>query len=632
MQMIRQINKFAAHTSGGVAIIFALAAVPLVGAMGAAVDYGRASTSRSKMQSAADGAALAAVKEPDLTDAQRIDLAKKIYAANIRNTDVSNSSVTVIISQNQVVVKAFSTQTNKVMPILGKDTTDLAVTATAIKGATSSAGNIEIALVLDTTGSMANDMSAMRSAAKEFVESTMTGTNVKVSVVPYVASVNIGPNTLSNWMIEKEGKAKWHGVFYREAWAGSIANCDVNQSGGGGGGGGPGIGSGGYEGGNGQHLDIFKTLNKVALELFGVKNANADMMNTIQPITGKEYTAIKSSNPSAKAFLPAGMGVFTDWQPCRILNPPYISHWDLFKRIPNARWKGCVEARPEPFDVTDDAPTSANIDSLFVQYFYPDESDSWNNRNGKNNYLADTPLPPNFTGWGDQHGVNGLFKYNGVTNATINEVAPDTKGPNRACPDELLPLRSTKSEVLAKIDSLKHYNGGGTISSEGIAWGWRTLSPNEPFRGTPYSASTRKVIVLMTDGVNEMSLNSGKYADWDEMISEYTAYGFLRDTYTSLRVPNWPTDGRFPQKNFQSATTYLNGRMSAVCENAKKKGIEVYTILFKVNNTNTKQLVEACATKKEYAFSAADTSALTKAFKDAASKIAGDATGVRIVK
>jgi hypothetical protein len=50
-----------------------------------------------------------------------------------------------------------------------------------------------------------------------------------------------------------------------------------------------------------------------------------------------------------------------------------------------------------------------------------------------------------------------------------------------ACPGELLRLTSNRSTVLSKISCLKHWNGGGTISSEGIMWGWRTLSPRAPF-------------------------------------------------------------------------------------------------------------------------------------------------------
>jgi Flp pilus assembly protein TadG len=55
-------SRFQQNRSGAVAVIFALSIVPLLGIAGAAVDYGRASSSRSKLNSAADAAALAALK------------------------------------------------------------------------------------------------------------------------------------------------------------------------------------------------------------------------------------------------------------------------------------------------------------------------------------------------------------------------------------------------------------------------------------------------------------------------------------------------------------------------------------------------------------------------------------------
>jgi hypothetical protein len=53
---------------------------------------------------------------------------------------------------------------------------------------------------------------------------------------------------------------------------------------------------------------------------------------------------------------------------------------------------------------------------------------------------------------------------------------------------------------------MRHWSGGGTNQAEGLAWGWRVLSPSAPFtEGRPYndpSDPVRKVIVLMTDGEN----------------------------------------------------------------------------------------------------------------------------------
>ncbi len=48
---------------GNAAVIFAIAIIPLVGAMGAAVDYSMANSNRSSMQKALDAANLAASKD-----------------------------------------------------------------------------------------------------------------------------------------------------------------------------------------------------------------------------------------------------------------------------------------------------------------------------------------------------------------------------------------------------------------------------------------------------------------------------------------------------------------------------------------------------------------------------------------
>ena len=48
-----------------------------------------------------------------------------------------------------------------------------------------------------------------------------------------------------------------------------------------------------------------------------------------------------------------------------------ITRFALFNAMRGTSWKGCVEVRPEPHDVTDSAP--AGGDSLFVPYFAPDE-------------------------------------------------------------------------------------------------------------------------------------------------------------------------------------------------------------------------------------------------------------------
>src|SRR3954465_6712226 len=61
----RDANSFGADRSGNVAVIFGIAAIPVFGLVGAAVDYSRANAARTSMQVALDATALiVARKQP----------------------------------------------------------------------------------------------------------------------------------------------------------------------------------------------------------------------------------------------------------------------------------------------------------------------------------------------------------------------------------------------------------------------------------------------------------------------------------------------------------------------------------------------------------------------------------------
>jgi len=64
---------------------------------------------------------------------------------------------------------------------------------------------------------------------------------------------------------------------------------------------------------------------------------------------------------------------------------PRFSYYDEIK---NVEWAGCVEARPQPYDVNDTVPSIAVPDTLFVPTFSPDEPD---NDSYTNDYINDDP-------------------------------------------------------------------------------------------------------------------------------------------------------------------------------------------------------------------------------------------------
>ncbi len=62
--------------------------------------------------------------------------------------------------------------------------------------------------------------------------------------------------------------------------------------------------------------------------------------------------------------------------------PSGTNNFSLFSSLKDANgnaieWAGCVEARPTPYDVTDESASTGNSSTLFVPMFAPDEPDNW---------------------------------------------------------------------------------------------------------------------------------------------------------------------------------------------------------------------------------------------------------------
>lgn len=664
--------------SGSVGIIFGLSMIPLFLMMGVAIDLGRATMLKSRLQAAADAAVLSAGAKASLTQSQRQNLAKNQVLANL---GPSASGLNVTVTETEPATGTFKVNVTASLPMT---VMKIAQINSLNVGASSEAKTIgigagkplEMALALDNTGSMTNDMSGLRAAAKNLVQTVMdagVNGNVKVSVVPYVAVVN--PNLPSLTYVDTAANAPWTGDWFRGGWIAYNAGCVQNWSGGGSG------GAGG--GGSGDASDLIELLNpfrRIAQELFGITSAHAADVtpNTIPPIvTTDKRSTVTTNNPAPnikKTYkVPVGFG--TVWfngsstGQCEWLtNPNVVSNYELFNRVlpvsgaGTVAWKGCVEARPSraelnyrygtsaanrDYDVTDEAPSAGNTRSLFVPYFAPDEPDysatTWNYKapgawvagqgRFKNNYLADGTIPssgtnPSATNWGwtletgTWSGEN-ILKYNKTTRPAIIDETGNGKtyGPNSGCPDAVQRLTINQGQVISKIETLRYWDNGGTIVSEGLMWAWRTLSPNAPYADAQAYGTTglSKVIVLMTDGVNELNDNTNNATSRNTSnISDYSAYGYLGSS--RLRNANGIT-------TYAGVTTHLNNRLLAACTNAKNAGVKIYTVLFSAHltaaqTTSSTALLQSCATLPSYSFSAADATGLNTAFGAIATSVA----------
>src|SRR5262245_10346286 len=93
--------RFFQDCKGGVAPLLALGIIPLVGAVGASIDYSRASSTRAAMQAAGDATALMLAKVAStLTGPQIQQNANSFFLANFANhPEASNVTVTATYGQ-----------------------------------------------------------------------------------------------------------------------------------------------------------------------------------------------------------------------------------------------------------------------------------------------------------------------------------------------------------------------------------------------------------------------------------------------------------------------------------------------------------------------------------------------------
>ncbi|PPD40862.1 MAG: hypothetical protein CTY15_14340 [Methylocystis sp.] len=669
-KLLRTFPIFLRARSGSTALIFGLAFIPAMFALGVAIDYGRAAMIKSKLQAATDAAVLTAGAQQKLSKSARENIAKNQVLANLGS---EADALDVTVTETEPSAGVFQVQATAVLKTSVMKVANfqqVKVSATSEASITlGSEAPVEMALALDNTGSMRDDMADLKAAAKTLVQSVMSNGakgKLRVSVVPYVAAVN--PGLTESSYFDTKVTAPLTGNWYNWAWLGYDKNCTPNW-GSGGGGSGPGSGSSGDSGDASDLIDLLNPFRRIAEELFGVSAAFADETpNTVpaltlqdfkSPATGRTFKAPVGFNFQPKDSFTGGC----DW----IVNPGKVSPYELFNRLKDDKgktvaWKGCVEARVNAtevaamnaswgtgyksgvdYDVTDIPPSSADPASIFTPYFWPDEPDynfaSWTyaapgkwtsgSTTFHNNYKADYAVPAAWNwvsdGW---NAGQSILKYDGTTNAAIvKETAPDTYGPNAACPEPLTRLTNNQGRVISAIEAMNFWFNGGTVISEGLTWAWRTLSPEKPFGdGAPYTdKTTKKVIVLMTDGVNGLAENGNASGAG---ISDYSAYGYMGASRLS-----WADN----VQTYAALEAFLDERLKKACDNAKAKGVTIYTVMFNHSGflsgpqqAHSTALLGYCASKPENAFVATDSQALTNAFANIA--VSATSTPLRLTK
>lgn len=441
-EILKKIKKFIRHDVGAVAAAFGLLIPVVVSATGVFVDMSQAYLVKARLSSALDAAALAGAATGSDDQSLIQDKVDAFMAANYPSEKIgTNIVVNASIDGDELMVTASAELNTSFMRIFGFDVLDVVATTTVQR----EVRGLEVVMVLDNTGSMNtnNNIDTLKAATENFIqilfESVSDPDFVKVALVPYASSVNVGPYGLG---LDFDGD---------------------------------------------DYGDPFVVPPE--------EDVYASYYNGMNPYTGFNYGIDADDleyNPSRKG-----------------------------------QWHGCVLAEEYTLDTED--------------HFGPWEM-----------YRHD-------------HNGNSYYRNRFYYNGTLGDGYNALYGPNIFCPQQpIVPLTSDEQFLIDSADNMTA--SGATLGNFGMVWGWRVVSPEEPFiEGAKYDNNQwDKVVLVMTDGINTMS-------------NVYSAYGRSDDHIIDAND--------------------LDDRFSETCEAMKEAGILIYTVTFDSGVDNdTKDLFRDCAT------------------------------------
>lgn len=279
----------------------------------------------------------------------------------------------------------------------------------------------------------------------------------------------------------------------------------------------------------------------------------------------------------------------------------------------NGSWRGCVEARPYPYEESqaDATPTA----QPFTSYFYATtRNQSWyyNGNKVTNSYTSDN----SWSQW----------------NAGDNDASHTGRGPNKWCQlasrSEILPLQGSKATAKQAINAMSA-DSVGTLTNVGLAWGWRMVSPN--WRGLwgtsgqwnsttpaelPLDYNTPgmdKALIVMTDGLTNMPAGNGQTG-----CNAWTGAGPCSFPYGTYTAFGRLSDGRLGTVSKDAADATLNNRIAETCTAIKAQNVKIYTIVLATPDPGVQELFRNCATAPEFFYNSPTADQLAGVFQQIA--------------
>jgi Flp pilus assembly protein TadG len=639
--------RFARNCAGTIAPIFGLMAIPLVVAMGGVVDYTNAYDQKTVVQDAMDSAALAAGKKiGTMTMSQLEQEVDNYYYTNVGTRMSTPPPLEVTLETQTITLETDLSVPTYFLGLIGLNYINFHLTSQA----TLSVSTLEVALVLDNSGSMLtnNNIAALRTASANLVDilynlgaQSSQPDPVKVSLVPFAGAVNIGAqfrNDASATWLDKTGAA----TYTADAIDGTATTANpftlfdsMN-----------GVSWGGCTEMRPMPYDV----NDDEGDVDDPNTLFAPMFAADEPDTwtcaGSMPSGCTRAGSSSSNYryngAPAGTRTFNNYladagtpSTCgATINANAVTFTLASPGTVNQTSHRLVANDRVMFSTSGALPTGLNSTTqyyvlstgLTANSFRVSTSQGGSainfsgSQSGTHRLLGSSAwncgtgnsgCGGTSNGYSDAAVMARTCKYGTPTNKstpsaiTVYTTELGAGGPNFMCTtNPIIPLTTNETQVTNAVNAMPAV--GSTNIQEGLMWGWRVLSPTAPFtEGRAYSNNTNlKIVILMTDGDN--TYFPIQYSGRTLLNSWYGAWGFIAKQHAGINTTN--------QATFVSK---MNERTAIACTNAKAAGLRIYSVAFTGSggvNQTTQDMLRDCATEPSMFYLAADQQALYDSF------------------
>lgn len=602
IDLARRLRAFAPNDKGNVAMLFALACLVIFPLVGFAIDFSRTIVDKHKLQMMTDSAVLAAAHDAHMTSEER----EAVIESYINHLEEElGREILYDVEQDGEGLVSLTTQLRvdtTISKIMGRDYIDVSVRSDALEGG----ADIEVAMVLDITGSMSGTrITALKEAAEDLVEIVVQDEQTpyysKVSIVPYSVAVNVGEyaddvrgNILPGTPITN---AAWQIGSTRNISGATRANPVVITS-----------NSHGFENGDRVRITGVSGMTQLNNKIYTVANANTNTFQ-LQGVNGSGYNSY-SSGGQVRECINTNCEVTVTAADHSLDNGDHVwitgvNGMTQINRTTHQTWT--------VFNVTDDSFALTGTTGYSYSN-YTSGGTAFCTEAGCeyfrfNNASSNAQRLHRISTCATERTGDEAYTDVAASEAPVGRGYLSTANP---CPsNEILPLTSDKNALNDAIDALSI--GGSTAGHMGAAWGFYTLSPDF---GAIFPANSRpaqygrpklhKFAVFMTDG------------DFNSSFCQ----GVLSRTSTS------GSGSTADQINCNSENGTSFAQAQEYCDAMKDAGIRVYTVGFEVPSQTLRDALTECASHSQFAYFASGSEELVSVFQ----QIGRSINEVRLVK